>query len=423
VTAASRAGLNIEMRVLERFDEFLTTTDKRVNVLYGGAGSGKSYSVAQLLAFHLVTQRDLIILVVRKTGPALSITCWPMLRGILNAWGVPYNENKVERTVEYNGNIVYFRGLDDPEKIKSFEANLIWAEEATELTPADFNQLDLRLRRNHPVLPNRMYLTFNPIDAYHWCVVDLVENDKKPADERRDDVAVMHSNYRDNPYLPASTIKNLKSLEKRDLNFYRIYTLGEPGVLENLIYSHWEVTETMPSREPDSYGLDFGFNDPTVLVAQWREDGVYHVKELLYASGMTNVDLIKWFEDSDLDPSVPIYADPSRPDQIEDLIRAGFNVHPAKTKVKDGIDYVKGHQLRIHEYASNLLKEIRGYKYREMKDGRVLDEPVDFMDHAMDAMRYAIYSDRMSIGGKALTDEDIFGGQEGTPSFFENNYG
>jgi phage terminase large subunit len=37
-------------------------------------------------------------------------------------------------------------------------------------------------------------------------------------------------------------------------------------------------------------------------------------------------------------------------------------------------------------------KGIRSYKWKVDKDGKVLDEPVKFMDHAMDAIRYAVFT-------------------------------
>ncbi len=78
--------------------------------------------------------------------------------------------------------------------------------------------------------------------------------------------------------------------------------------------------------------------------------------------------------------------------RIEEISRAGFNVYESQKEVKDGLDFVKRQKLHIHEDSVNLLDEIRGYKYKESRDGIVLEEPVKFRDHLMDSLRYALYT-------------------------------
>jgi len=87
-----------------------------------------------------------------------------------------------------------------------------------------------------------------------------------------------------------------------------------------------------------------------------------------------------------------MYADSAEPDRIEQIRKAGYNVHPAKKDVAAGIDYVKSLNLVITSSSSNVIGEIRTYKYMERKDGSVIDEPVPFNDHALDALRYALFT-------------------------------
>jgi len=58
-----------------------------------------------------------------------------------------------------------------------------------------------------------------------------------------------------------------------------------------------------------------------------------------------------------------------------------------------------------------LLKEIRSYKWKEDKDGKILDEPVKFNDHAISAMRYAIEDLDLQEGraGAEIPDIDVIG--------------
>lgn len=404
---------------IQKFAEFLQQKDKRIMVLYGGAGSGKSVAVAQHICRIFLQHRDMRILVVRKTLPSLKITAYKLMKDILETWGVPYTENKSECTVEAGNSILYFKSLDDPQKLKSFDANLIWIEETTELSREDYMLLELRLRRPG-TYPNQMFLTFNPIDQFHWAVTDMVQTAKE-------NKAVMHSTYQDNPFLPKDYVKSVQGLEQKDENMYRIYALGLPGIVKNIIYQNYDTQDyvTFPQatqeNPPGAYGLDFGFNEPTVLLAIWRMDQEYYIHEVLYRTGMTNADLVAWMRSAGIPQSVPTAADPSRPDQIEELCRGGFNVHPAETRIKDGIDYVKAHRLHISNESANTIKEIRAYRYRETKDGRVLDEPVDFMDHSMAAMRYAIYTGRPKGSDVTVPNEDAFDDKDLLPHIYDGS--
>jgi len=371
---------------LATFHEFFQNNqDKRVLAIYGGAGSGKSVATAQHIVYLLLTHPNARILVIRKTLPALRITAYRLILDILYQMQVPFYLNKSELVIRFNNSEILFKGMDDPEKIKSYEANYVWCEEATEITKEDFLQLNLRMRRANAAGINQMFLTFNPIDAYHWLITDIVQGN-------REDVAIHHSTYKDNiRFLSPEYISELENLINQDQNYYRIYALGEPGVLENVIYTNYEITDTWPKGGDLFYGLDFGFNNPTALVEVCVYDSLVYIRELLYKSGLTNADLISILREI-LPDGALIYADAAEPARIHEIRSAGFNIKPADKSVLDGIDAVKRHRLFIHQDSQNLIAEIRGYSYRTDKDGRVLEDPVKFRDHCMDALRYAIHT-------------------------------
>lgn len=371
---------------LATFHEFFQSNqNKRLLAVYGGAGSGKSVATAQHIVYLLLTHPNARILVIRKTLPALRITAYRLILDILYQMQVPFYLNKSELVIRFNNSEILFKGLDDPEKIKSYEANYVWCEEATEITREDFLQLNLRMRRANS-LTNQIFLTFNPIDQYHWLITDIVQGN-------RDDVAIHHSTYKDNiRFLSPEYISELENLINQDQNYYRIYALGEPGVLENVIYTNYEITDTWPKGGDLFYGLDFGFNNPTSLVEVCVYDSLVYVRERIYRSGLTNADVTNELKTLVKHKTSPIYADSAEPARIQEIRNAGFNVHPADKSVLDGIDAVKRKRLHIHQDSQNLIGEIRGYSYRTDKNGRVLEEPVKFRDHAMDALRYAIHT-------------------------------
>jgi len=378
------------VQVIETFDDFfMLNTHKRVLVLYGGAGSGKSHQIAYLFVKKFLSEKNKTFLISRKIYGTLKLTCMKYIFDEFDRWGFPWRKlyNKTDARMDYNGNIMVFRGMDDPEKIKSAEFNYIWTEEATDFDYDDYLMFDLRLRAKTPDGENnQLYLSFNPIDQFHWAITDLVQ---KPVPN----MAVHHSTHRDNPFLNEEYRKVLEDFATKDENHYRIYCLGEPGVLQNIIYTNYTVMrDEMPVFQDVIYGLDFGYNNPTAMIEVGINDGRLFLSERLYEPGLTNSQLIGKLKGLHILPTAPIYADAAEPARIQEIRRAGFNVYPANKDIIDGIDHVKDFHLNLNPYSANLIGEIRGYSYREDKDKRVLEEPVKFRDHLMDAMRYAIHT-------------------------------
>ena len=373
----------IRVKRLPTFRAFLEQRDRRINLLYGGAGSGKSYSIAQLFIRRLYEESDIKMLVLRKTLPALRITAYRLVQDILEEYELPYELNKSEMTIKVGANEILFKSLDDSEKIKSYEGNYLWIEEATEISYEDFIQLNLRLRRKNKNALNQMFLTFNPISRFHWLNTQLIEGDRK-------DIGVHHSTYKDNPFLTAEYIAELEGLT--DENFYKIYTQGEFGELRNVIYSDYIIEDISKIElEEAIYGLDYGYNNPNALLKVGIKDNEYYLTELLYQTHMTNQDLIEQLKEL-IKPSGAIYADSAEPARTEEIARAGYDIHAANKNVLDGIDHLKSHKLHIDKNSVNLINEIRAYKYKEDRNGNVKEEPVKFRDHLLDAARYSIYT-------------------------------
>ena len=380
-----KMNATIDLEIIGYFDEFFTDNlNKEVLVSYGGAGSGKSYSTAQHVILRALEENNKRILITRKTLPALRVSCLQLMKDLLSEYEIPYELNKSELEMRIGSNQILFKSLDNPEKIKSSEFNYIWAEEATELTHQDYLQLRLRLRRKNE-LKNQLIMTLNPIDQFHWIRTKVL-------DTPNEDMASFQSNYKMNPFLSREYIEQLEGLADIDENYYRIYALGEWGVLQNLIYSNWDVVNKMPEDYDEViYGLDFGYVNPTVLLEIRIKENEIWVKEIIYQSHLTNAELIDLLKEK-IDRNVSIYADSAEPQRIEEIYQAGFNVYPSEKNVQFGINRVKQYKLHILEDSVNLIKEIRSYKWKEDKEGRILEEPVKFNDHAMDAMRYALAS-------------------------------
>lgn len=360
--------------------------------IYGGAGSGKSFFTAQKLLIRSLQERNHRILLVRKVARTIRNSQFSLLKSLISVSGLKkyfaVKDGELTLQNEITNSEFITAGLDDPEKLKSiFGITSIWIEEATELEQKDFLQLDLRLRgksKNY----KQIILTYNPVNSNHWLHTLAMKNSIK-----------VKTTFEDNIYIDDEYKDVLNNLKEQDEEFYKIYALGEWGTLKNIIYKPFEMNEKFPEEADEIiYGLDFGYNNKTALVRIFIKDKIYFAEELIYQSRLTNDDLIRKMKGINIRRGDYIYCDSAEPNRIEELRREGFNVYPADKSVKDGIDFVKRCTIFSRAENVNLNKEVLAYSYKQDKDGNLLEEPVKFNDHLMDAMRYAIYSHSKRYG-------------------------
>lgn len=397
-------GYEIRMPVIKKFQNFTyKNRDKPVIALYGGASSGKSVWVAQHMSrlFVEYAKEGIWSLVIRKTRGENKASCFPLMQSILRSWDVPIKANKSDLEIKFRNSIIYFRGLDDPEKFKSIEYNNAWIEEPTEVSYDDFKKVDLRVRRPGPSgVPHQVFLTFNPISSFAWPVTEVVQSNDP-------DRVSLHSTWRDNPYVEDSYKEKLEKLKTEDYQLYRVYNLGKPGMLKGVVYQNWKQQEQrywpahIKDRPPDWYALDFGTSNPMGFLAGWDDfdskNRDLYVKALLYKTGMVTGDLLEWMDGEMIPGDIPIYADPSRNDSIEEIRRDGYECVGAQNDVLEGIGYVRRRRLILDTEGEEnlyLTKEIRNYKFKETKDGTLMEKPVKSNDHLMDCLRYGAYSSR-----------------------------
>jgi phage terminase large subunit len=271
-----------------------------------------------------------------------------------------------------------------------------WAEEPitreSEIKRQDFFDIVGSLRNSHGV-QTQFHFTFNPISKQTWIYRDFFESQLY-------DVETLFVNYWDNPYCPQPTITFLESLKQLDPKRYEVDALGNWGIAyEGLIYRDYESVGEIPDHQ--FYGLDFGHNDPTALVAGYVLDVFdqpkkdYIVKELLYESGHTSSTLIQRFNQLGIKKTVKMICDNSRPEMILDLKRAGYRAeacHKYSGSVRDGIDAVKNYSLKIVSGSRNIFDEISTYVW-DSEDESLLDDPApNQLDHTLDALRYGLES-------------------------------
>ena len=389
------------------FAEFDKPQKKKM--FYGGSGSGKSLSIAQRFIIGLCSGDGKRRLILRKYFPSLKTTTYQVLKDIISDWGLEnqISEHTTDHYFKCGNNYLYYMGLEDVERFKGGEFAQIWLEETTEFREDDYKQLSLRLGRDKRSEGVEMYMSFNPIDQNHWCV-----NLLNQAIENPETFLVHHSTYNDNKKnLSRSFMKELEDLIKVDENYYRVYTLGQPGVLKNRIYSHFQIENSVTwpweqlNQSAHAYGLDYGFNHPMSLCEGWVYENELYVKELYYEREKTTDDLALWMYKNGVSKTAHIYADSAEPDRIVSLntprtIKNSFgteesyrfNVLPAKKDVKAGIDYIKARKVHLCASSTNAIKEYNNYKYKQDSNGNAIEEPVKAFDDFLDSARYLFFS-------------------------------
>ena len=299
---------------------------------------------------------------------------------ILKKHGIYKEEDHNKSNSEYNlsGNLVEFISLDQPQKIRGRKRDLAFLNEANELFWEDWQQIVFRTT-------GRIILDYNPSDSFHWIYDKVVP---------RDDCDFQQTTYKDNKFLDDSIKMEIERLKDTDEDYWRIYGLGERGSSRATIFQFGIVSE--PYGELLSIGLDFGYtNDPTALVKVYKRGNELIFDELLYHTNLTNQDISQKFEELELNRLDVIYADSAEPKSIEELHRMRWNVKPTvkgADSIMAGIDMLKRYELKVTAKSLNLIKEFQNYKWIEDKNGNLLNKPVDNYNHAIDAIRYAVYN-------------------------------
>jgi len=347
--------------------------DKRFIINEGGSRSSKTYSLCQLMIIYCLQNNNKVVSVIRKTFPALRATVLRDFIEILKDIGLYKQEahNKSEHIYTFaNGSMIEFFSVDNEQKIRGRKRDIAWLNEANELYFDDYTQINMRTE-------DKLIFDYNPSDSASW----LYELPK-------DESTLIKSTYRDNPFLPDSIKVQIEDLKRTDEALYQIYALGEKAVSKSNIYSNWSFVTHRPSRFVKYvYGIDFGYNHPTALIRVYYCDNDIYIEPVIYESYLTTTMLIEKLGTLGIEQTVTILADYSRPEIIQEMNIAGYDVQNANKVVKKGIDNLKTFGV-ICQDDKAIRREYENYKWKKIGD-QILDEPVKLFDDAMDAIRYA----------------------------------
>jgi len=377
----------IEQRCNRQFYD-LIESKKRFKVHQGGTRSGKTFAVCQYLTYLLTSSKEpLIISIVRKTLPALKGSVLRDFILILQQTGLYFEgtHNKAENTFTYGDHIVEFLSVDEPQKIRGRKRNIAFLNEANELNIEDFRQINMRCT-------DFLILDFNPSDPVHWIYDEIIP---------RDDCDTWITTYKDNKFLSKDLVFEIERMKERDPDYWRVYGEGQKAVYSaRQIFNNWNFIsyDEFPEFDPAAeavIGLDFGFsNDESAATLIFKKNDKLFIHELLYKKGMTNSDLVEYFKKLGYE-DVLFYADAAEPKSIEQIKRDGLLIKPAikgQGSINAGISLLKEFDIYVSKESKNIIKEYNNYYWEELKDGTIVNKPKDKFNHAMDSIRYGVYS-------------------------------
>ena len=366
----------------------LIESQKRFKIHQGGTRSGKTYAICQYIIYLLTSSKNpLVISIIRKTLPSLRGSVMRDIILILEQTGLYYlgTHNKAANTFEYGKHLIEFLSVDEPQKIRGRKRNIAFLNEANELNIEDFRQINMRTT-------DFLIMDFNPSDPVHWIYDEIIP---------RDDCDTWITTYKDNKFLSEDLVFEIERMRERDPDYWRVYGEGQKAVYSaRQIFSNWTFIPHSDFPEFDIdieavIGLDFGFtNDPSAATLIFKKNDKLYLHELFYKTGMTNSDIVDYIKKLGYE-QVLIFADAAEPKSVEQIKREGLLIKPAvkgQGSINAGISLLKEYDIIVSKESKNIIKEYNNYYWEELKDGTIINKPKDKFNHAMDSIRYGVYS-------------------------------
>ena len=348
--------------------------------------SRTSKTVSLLLLIYLLNLKNTFRGTVwREKRTWAKATVYNDLIDWYSKWGFynPINHNKSDLIYKIGKSTIEFNGMDDYMKVHGLTQDWAWFNEALEINRKEFDQIDQRTSKF-------IFIDFNPLVDEHW-IYDLA---KQP------NAILIKSLMKDNPFIPEAIRKKILSYEPTPENIaagtadkynWTVYGLGEKAKREGLVFPAWEI-KSFPEKDGFWYGLDFGYtNDPTAIIKTIEHEGAIYFDELLYRTGLTNREIAEFLYANGYNGE-PVICDSAEPKSIDELKLRGINAYPAAKgpgSIMAGIDFLKSKKVYVSGQSVNLIKENKNYQWKLDREGKPINQPKDWMNHAIDACRYA----------------------------------
>ena len=375
----------------------------RYRVCKGGRGSKKSTTTAMWIIYNMMKMPLANTLVVRQTFNTHLDSTWVQLKwatqqlGVAHLW--TFSKSPLKATYNPTGQVILFRGLDDPMSITSITVPVgylcwCWFEEAYQVKSEDaFDKVDMSIRGELPEgYFKQITLTFNPWSDKHWLKKRFFD---EPNDE---DKLAITTNYLCNEWLGEDDIKLFNHIQTKFPKRYKVEGLGDWGIIDGLVFDNWKIEEFDHTKIKGELlvGLDFGYvNDPTALICSIldEQNKKLYIFDEHCQKGMLNDAIAQMIVDKGYGKST-IIADSAEQKSIEEIKRKG--IYRIKPAVKGGGSIVQGIQqllqydIIVHPSCEETIKELENYAWDVDKEGTGINKPIDAYNHCIDALRYSL---------------------------------
>lgn len=380
--------------------------------LEGGRGSIKSSFWSELVAEILENNENMCALLIRKVGNTLKDSVFSQMQWGIDKLAETYPEvgkhwkatkSPLEIKNENTGQIIYFRGADDPVKIKSIKPpkgkyiGIVVYEEFDQMNGMnEVGTIDRSvIRGGEDFIMLRVYNT--PTSSQHF-----VNKEKRiPKADR----LVHRSSYLDVPreWLGSKFFDEAEYMKSVNERQWRNVYLGEETGTGGNVFENVELREITDSEiETFDYiymGLDFGwFPDPlawTKMCYNPAQKTLYIFDEFV-VNKMSNADVWEYLtKEKGVTNNDMIIADSAENKSIGDFKSYGALMYGAE-KGAGSVDYSMKWLASLTkividpERCPTSAEEFSTYEYMQDKDGNYISGYVDADNHCIDSVRYAL---------------------------------
>lgn len=394
-------------------------------IFKGGRGSLKSTFISEKFIELLINNPRMHGCCIRKVGKTLKDSVWSQLKWSIEQMGLSDDfeckKSPLEIVYKRTGQVIYFRGADDPGKIKSLKPQfgyigILWCEEYDQLSgPNEVRNIKQSLLRGGTETYD--FASFNPPKSRSSWVNEIgLEPDDK--------VVIHESNYKNVPpeWLGQRFIEDAETLKRNNPAAYANEYGGEANGSGGNVFDNIEkatFTEDQIKRFGPAYiGVDWGnYPDPyhCVVCAYDRPSGTIYIYDehrcLKTPNSETGAWLLEKYKDALRDAPYGVVCDSAEGKSIIDYQLMGIKALPCKKgagSVDFGIKWIQWQRIVIDPIrCPHTYRELTKYEYPRDKDGNIVSGYVDADNHAIDALRYAfclMFMTEMPRNGKYYQD-------------------
>lgn len=432
--------MQIQVKVSERFTSFLTDWDYEQYLCLGGYGSGKSYNIALKIILKLLKEKR-TALCARSVKETIKDSCFALFKEIIDKLGMlssddgtkKRKDNKIVAVLSPmeirfpNGSKIIFKGMDNPEKLKSLQGvSIVWLEECSEIMYDAYKELLGRVRE--PNVSLHFILSCNPVGKENWVYrtfftrtdergkETVIQNEeifykRKTLVNKRNGVYYHHSLPDDNPFLPKAYIRRLDGLKETDRHLWLVARWGRFGANGTRVLPQFTVAKNAKqfvskvhniSSEFHFFGLDFGFEESyNALISCCVDDKnkVLYIYDEVYRNNITDDKFVCLYGVQKTKQRAescekPIFADSAEPKAIQYYRQQGFEMYACKKYAGSRLQNTKKmkrfRKIVCSPKCKNTIRELKDLTYKKDRNGNVIYDEFNIDPHTFSALWYAL---------------------------------